>query len=183
MWFLLQKGEKIVKWKTPFNPLIFQILRKKSFFRKVVTWTCILLTIIIVGLYKLIVSSNHPFAITKNYIYIEPLNSFFRQTRTSNETRDWNDYRWMKEERTRFGYGEHGLKTYRDTESPAVEEALMQENGHNALVSDKISLDRSVPDLRSVEWDFSFTTLNLYKNQILGARRSFIEENYRQCRL
>lgn len=110
-----------------------------------------ILTIIIVGLYKLIVSSNHPFAITKSYIYIEPLNSFWRQTQSYNETRDWNDYQWMKEERSRIGFGEHGLKTFRDSESPAVEEALMQENGHNALVSDKISLDRAVPDLRSVE--------------------------------
>lgn len=111
----------------------------------------VILITIIVGLYKLIVTSNHPFAITKTYIYIEPLSSFFRQKSFLNETRDWNDYKWMKEERTRTGYGENGMKTFSDSKLAKIEEALIQENGHNALVSDIISLDRAVPDLRSIE--------------------------------
>lgn len=88
-------------------------------------------------------------AITKNFIYIEPLNSFFRLKEISNETKDWNDYKLMRSERTKIGFGEHGMKTFSDGE--ALEALLLQQNGHNALVSDRISLDRSIPDLRSVE--------------------------------
>lgn len=104
-----------------------------------------------IGLLKLIVSSNNPMAITKNFIYIEPLNSFFRRTDKSNETRDWNDYLLAKEDRGKVGFGEHGLKTYTDGVESEDEMKLIEMNGHNVLVSDKISLTRSVPDFRSVE--------------------------------
>lgn len=58
----------------------------------------------------------------------------------------------MKQERARIGFGEHGLKTYSDGKELAeVEERLLAENGHNAFVSDKIALDRSIPDFRSIE--------------------------------
>lgn len=90
-------------------------------------------------------------AITKKFIYIEPLNSYFRRKDLTNETKDWNDYELMKEERSRIGFGEQGMKTFRDKETVMDEETLMRENGHNAIISDKISLERAVPDLRSVE--------------------------------
>lgn len=90
-------------------------------------------------------------AITKNFIYIEPMSSFFRRKEISTETKDWNDYKLIKDDRSRVGFGEHGLKTFIDDEQSEVEDKLLKENGHNALVSDKISLNRSIPDLRSVE--------------------------------
>lgn len=101
---------------------------------------------------KLIVVSNDPNAITKDFIYLQPFSSFFLRRDISSETKDWNNYKQMKEERGRIGFGEHGLKTYSDgQELSEVEKRLLAENGHNALVSDKIALDRSVPDYRSIE--------------------------------
>ena len=91
------------------------MLRKRSFFWKVVTWTSITLAIFVLGLYKLIVSSNDPMAITKNFIYIEPLNSFFRRTDVSHSAKkDWNDYQLLSNDLVRIGFGEHGLKTFTD---------------------------------------------------------------------
>lgn len=90
-------------------------------------------------------------AITKNYIYIEPLNSYFRRKVISNETKDWNNIKLIVDEKFRTGFGEHGIKTFTVGEPSKAEEDLIRENGHNAMVSDKISLDRALPDLRSVE--------------------------------
>lgn len=131
--------------------MMFQILRKRSLFWKVVTWSAICVTVLIIGLFKLIVSSNDPMAITKNYIYIEPLNSFFRRKEISDEVMDWNDYQLMKGDKAKVGYGEHGMKTFTDGVKFEDEKTLMDMNGHNALVSDRISLSRSVPDFRSHE--------------------------------
>lgn len=44
------------------------------------------------------------------------------------------------------------VDTYIDGQDPKLEETLIAENGHNVLVSDMISLDRSVPDFRNEEW-------------------------------
>jgi hypothetical protein len=129
----------------------FQILRKRSLFWQCVTWSSIIITILILGIYQLIKTSNHPLAIHKNFIYLEPFDSFFRRTDLTNDTKDWNDYEQIKNDRGRVGYGELGLKTYTQGDTAELEYKMMQENGHNALVSDLISLDRSVPDLRNHE--------------------------------
>lgn len=90
-------------------------------------------------------------AITKSFIYIEPMKSFYRKKQISNETKDWNDFKLVKDDRTRIGFGEHGLKTFSEGDPSEAENKLFDENGHNAMISDMISLDRSVPDLRIVE--------------------------------
>lgn len=90
-------------------------------------------------------------AITKNFIYIEPFNSFFRRKVISDEVKDWNNVELMVNEKFRKGFGEHGIKTFTVGEPTKAEEELITENGHNGMVSDKISLDRAIPDLRSVE--------------------------------
>lgn len=111
----------------------------------------IILTVSVIGLLKLIVSSNHPMAIQKNFIYLEPLSSFFRRSDISNETRDWNDYQAIKIDRAKIGFGEHGIKTFTEGVLSADENKLIAMNGHNVLVSDRISLERSIPDFRSTE--------------------------------
>lgn len=126
-------------------------MRKKSYFRIFVTWTVILLVLLIIGFFKLMTTSNHPMAITKNYIYIEPLNSYFRRKSISKEMKDWNNIKLLVDEKFRSGPGEHGAKYFTPGEPTKEEEELFRMTGHNALVSDKISLDRAVPDLRSVE--------------------------------
>lgn len=141
-----------------------------------------ILVISLIGICKLIHTSNNPMAITKNFYYIEPLDSFFRRKTVSSEVKDWNNYDLMKRERSRIGFGEHGLKTYNDGEPFEVEERLIQENGHNALISDKISLDRAVPDLRSVK-SAHYINVNTSKlNQFcfLDARKNFSERNCHQ---
>jgi hypothetical protein len=89
-------------------------------------------------------------AITKDFIFIEPIDSFFRKE-ILNETMDWNDSEMILQDKARVGFGENGLKTFSEGEPTDLEKRLMEENGHNAFVSDKISVDRSVPDFRSFE--------------------------------
>lgn len=106
---------------------------------------------VVVGLYKLITSSNDPQAITKSFIYIEPINAYFRRA-ASPEKKDWNDYELLNRDRSKVGYGEHGIKTFNEGVQDDEEQRLIDLNGHNVLVSDKISLSRSLPDYRSDEY-------------------------------
>lgn len=61
---------------------------------------------------------------------------------------DWHDYRFMEEEQKRTGLGEHGKEVHLPPEEKAEEERLFALNGFSGLVSDKISVNRSVPDIR-----------------------------------
>lgn len=47
------------------------------------------------------------------------------------------------------GPGEHGKPFVLSSEEKDASEALYKENGFNALASDKISLHRSIPDIRN----------------------------------
>jgi hypothetical protein len=105
----------------------------------------------VISVYKLITTSNHPLAVHKTYIYIQPMNSFFLRKNNSRVMHDWNDYERMEKDGKRSGYGEQGADTYIDGQDPVLEEKLIATNGHNVLVSDMISLDRAVPDYRSQE--------------------------------
>lgn len=61
---------------------------------------------------------------------------------------DWHDYTLIKEEESRKGVGEQGkAEKLKETDKNA-EDKLFHENGFNALLSDKIGLNRSVPDIR-----------------------------------
>lgn len=65
---------------------------------------------IIVSIWRFIVTSNDPMAIDRPYIYIEPLKSYYRVKTHSKVLHDWNDYRLMKTDELRSGYGEHGSR-------------------------------------------------------------------------
>lgn len=82
--------------------------RQRSFCYKCATWSLLILFIIILAIYKFIISSNHPMAITKTYIYIEPYKSYYRNTNHSTVLRDWNDYELYRRDKKREGLGEHG---------------------------------------------------------------------------
>lgn len=90
-------------------------------------------------------------SIQKKFIYIEPLKSYYRRTDISLNVKDWNNYELMQKERTRIGFGEFGLKTFIDGERTELEAEYIAANGHNALISDRISLDRALPELRTIE--------------------------------
>ena len=73
-------------------------------------------------------------------------------TLKSYERRDWHNYEFMKYEAARKGIGEQG-EGYRLTDAAEIEVSnkLGQEEGLNVIVSDKISINRSVPDTRPQE--------------------------------
>lgn len=65
-----------------------------------------------------------------------------------NEKIDWHDYMKIEEETKRIGKGEHGKPAFLSPSLDALKEKLYQVNGFNAALSDEISVNRSVPDIR-----------------------------------
>jgi len=66
------------------------------------------------------------------------------------ERKDWTDHEAMTADKLRSGLGEHGLPArVEDLAEQDMEKQLMQINGFNGLLSDKISVNRSVPDIRN----------------------------------
>lgn len=55
---------------------------------------------------------------------------------------DWHNYEQMKRESHRIGVGEQGKPAFLPDEENAQKEALYAVNGFNALLSDKIFLNR-----------------------------------------
>lgn len=111
----------------------------------------IICCIVIVTIYKFIQHNNHPLAITSNFIYIEPINSFFRQEHNlRNEKVDWNDYNYIEKEKRRHRLpGENGQPVYAEPNEEELNKKLFDENGYYGLISDKIALNRSVADYRN----------------------------------
>uniref|UniRef100_A0A8C5DWD0 Polypeptide N-acetylgalactosaminyltransferase n=1 Tax=Gouania willdenowi TaxID=441366 RepID=A0A8C5DWD0_GOUWI len=61
--------------------------------------------------------------------------------------KDWHDYAAIQRDAARLGNGEQG-KAFPLTDADRVDQAY-RENGFNIFVSDQISLNRSVPDIRN----------------------------------
>ncbi|RZF38814.1 hypothetical protein LSTR_LSTR000517 [Laodelphax striatellus] len=65
---------------------------------------------------------------------------------------DWHDYKRMEEEKKRKGNGENGVPASLPSNFVRSDkENLFKANGFNALLSDHIALNRSVPDIRHPE--------------------------------
>lgn len=63
--------------------------------------------------------------------------------------KDWHDYKLYAEEDKRDGIGEHGIGHHlEDAENDELRDKLFSENGYNGLLSDMISVNRSVADIR-----------------------------------
>uniref|UniRef100_A0A7N8XIE4 Polypeptide N-acetylgalactosaminyltransferase n=1 Tax=Mastacembelus armatus TaxID=205130 RepID=A0A7N8XIE4_9TELE len=62
------------------------------------------------------------------------------------QRRDWHDHEAIKRDSSRSGNGEQG-KPFPLTDADRVDQAY-RENGFNIFVSDRISLNRSLPDIR-----------------------------------
>lgn len=108
----------------------------------------VLLSFLVIA--KVIQHNNEPLRIEHNFIYIEPITSFFRFKRNIDGVKiDWHDYRMIDDEKSRSGPGEKG-KPVNDVEPHEMEhnEKLFNENGYYGLISDKISVNRSVADIR-----------------------------------
>ena len=61
---------------------------------------------------------------------------------------DYHNYKQMEEERHRTGPGEQGAPVYLSGEEKKLSDRVFTENGFSRVVSDKIALDRAIPDLR-----------------------------------
>lgn len=110
-----------------------------------------ILVLVVLAVVKVISYNNSPLRIKQNFIYFEPLSSFFRQTHNIENIKiDWHDYSFIEEETKRVGPGEHGKAVNEIDESEQeLNQRLFDENGYNGLISDKISVNRSVADLRN----------------------------------
>lgn len=64
---------------------------------------------------------------------------------------DWHDYKFIRGEELRQGTGEHGAPAFLPSILDDERKQLFDQNGFNALLSDKISLNRSVKDIRHKE--------------------------------
>ncbi|CAG4984986.1 unnamed protein product [Colias eurytheme] len=90
-----------------------------------------------------------------NSISIEPLKQtllgsgkkdYFEPT--SLKKIDWHNYKQIKYERKRVGIGEQGLPAHLSKREANLEKELYSVNGFNGALSDKIPLNRSLPDIR-----------------------------------
>lgn len=61
---------------------------------------------------------------------------------------DWHDYVKIEEDKNRVGVGEQGTQGKIDESEHGKQDKLFKQNGFNAVLSDKIALNRSLPDIR-----------------------------------
>lgn len=108
------------------------------------------LFVVLLIILKLIQYNNDPLSITRPYFYVEPPTSFFRFAHNKDgELKDWHNYEQIKYEASRTGPGEQGKPfTSILPNETKLNQELFDVNGYYGLVSDKISINRSVPDLR-----------------------------------
>lgn len=76
--------------------------------------------------------------------------SFFDSDRNvGGERIDWHDYAYIEAEQQREGIGEAGKAAHLSSEDDdQLQDKLFKRNGFNAMLSDKISVNRSVADIR-----------------------------------
>lgn len=84
-----------------------------------------------------------------NYFYLSPIVVTNKINLNFEELKDWNDYELIREDSLRTGFGEHG-KGEKLTDANEIDEnrKLFQEYGLSVLISDKISVNRSIPEYR-----------------------------------
>lgn len=90
----------------------------------------------------------------KNDVHFHPRQGAFFMGRSKNDRNakiDWHDYKYMEYEKSRVGVGEHGVASHTSPEEEPERKRLFAENGFNGYLSDKISLNRSVADIRHKE--------------------------------
>ncbi|KAL3878932.1 hypothetical protein ACJMK2_031256 [Sinanodonta woodiana] len=70
------------------------------------------------------------------------------QKSTERKKIDWHDYKKIAEEAAKTGPGEQGAAVFLTSDEEKQKDELYKVNGFNAYVSDKISLHRSLQDIR-----------------------------------
>lgn len=87
-------------------------------------------------------------AIGKHKSQLPPVPNNLGRTEDPNELIDWHDYKAMEVEKARHGPGEQGKGFHLEPSESKAADDLFRVNGFNALVSDKMSLFRSLSDIR-----------------------------------
>lgn len=62
---------------------------------------------------------------------------------------DWLDHDFVRKEKSRQGPGENGEPVILGENDAEISKLYAQDYSYNVLVSDRISLDRSIPDTRA----------------------------------
>lgn len=118
---------------------------------------CTLLVLLTIFLYKTFFSphrsnfnENHrPIANAQRSYH--PRQNVFSMNSVKGDKIDWHDYKFIEAEKLRHGIGEHGVPAFLSPNLEEERKELFDQNGFNALLSDKISLNRSVKDIRHKE--------------------------------
>lgn len=82
---------------------------------------------------------------------VHPKHGAFFSGETKNEKMlkiDWNDYKYIEFESQLKGIGEQGEAAHLGQEDESERQKIFSQNGFNGLLSDRISLNRSVKDIR-----------------------------------
>lgn len=96
---------------------------------------------------------NGPNLPNAEHLFAHPSNVEFmgEKKKVAMKKIDWHDYSYMEYERNRVGIGEQGKPAHTMEEEERERIILFAQNGFNGLLSDKIALNRSVPDIRHKE--------------------------------
>ncbi|VUZ42992.1 unnamed protein product [Hymenolepis diminuta] len=83
-----------------------------------------------------------------NYSNINPRSEVIQYKKAEDGLVDYHDYKLMEQERLRRGPGEQGAPVFLEGKEKVRSQSVFTENGFCQVVSDKIALDRAIPDLR-----------------------------------
>jgi polypeptide N-acetylgalactosaminyltransferase len=83
---------------------------------------------------------------------VERIPYFDDPTRIENQTKiDWHDYKFMEYEAHRKGLAEQGERVVLKHFDAILQKAIYAANGYDGYLSDRVSLFRSVKDIRHPE--------------------------------
>jgi hypothetical protein len=130
-----------------FSSHLFQIKKPRN---AALFWRYFIMMDIVVIFFILLIVYFKRSAPFTDSLYSAPQEGFFDRPRNLIGTKiDWHDYKLIGAESRRTGIGEQGKAAFLSGRDKEKEAKMSIENGFNALLSDKISVNRSVPDIRN----------------------------------
>lgn len=93
------------------------------------------------------IRDNQVMSLMENPLHL--LNARMYPQAVNYKLKDWHDYEFMAYEESRLGPGENGTAVIlTDPEEIQTNDKLREVEGLNVFISDKISVNRSLPDVR-----------------------------------
>lgn len=109
----------------------------------------LLLTVIVYKHNSIYIESTEYQALVNNLVRFKTNNLSGIVNKLTRARKDWHNYQLYAEEDKRDGIGEHGVGyQLEDAENDELRDKLFSENGYNGFLSDMISVNRSVADIR-----------------------------------